>query len=217
MAIGKFEDLTGQKFGKLTVIARAENHVQPSGKHYVQWLCRCECGNEVVVRAANLKKGHTRSCGCLIKETNSTHGLKKTRLYVVWRDIKIRCYNPNARNFKDYGAKGVTVCDEWKNDFKAFYDWAISNGYNKDAKRGECTIDRIDNNSGYCPQNCRWVDNLAQQNNRTNNRFLTHKGKTHTVAEWSRILNIPSHVLYARLYSGWSVEKTLTTPLKRNK
>ena len=212
------ENLLNQKFGRLTVIARAENHVQPSGKSYTQWLCRCECGNEVVVRSANLKKGHTKSCGCWQRDKVTTHGLKKTRLYVIWRDIKLRCFNPNANNFKDYGAKGVTMCDEWKNNFKNFYDWAMSNGYNKDAKRGECTIDRIDNSKGYCPQNCRWIDNLAQQNNRINNRFLTYNGKKQTVAEWGRELNMPRHALCARLYSGWSIEKTLTTPLgKRNR
>lgn len=217
MAIGKFEDLTGQKFGKLTVIKRVENHVQPSGKQYVQWLCKCDCGNETVVRGANLKRGYTQSCGCLIKETNSTHGLKKTRLYVVWRDIKLRCFNPNANNFKDYGAKGVFMCDEWRNDFKVFYDWAMENGYNPNAKRGECTIDRIDNNKGYFPENCRWVDNLSQQNNRTNNRFLTYNSETYTVAEWSRKINVPPHTLYARLYKGWPVERVLTTPVKQYK
>ena len=215
--MGKCEDLTGQKFGKLTVIKRVENHVQPCGKQYVQWLCKCDCGNETVVRSANLKGGRTQSCGCLIKETNSTHGLKKTRLYVVWKDIKARCFNPNANNFKDYGAKGVFMCDEWRNDFKVFYDWAMENGYNPNAKRGECTIDRINNNKGYSPDNCRWTDNLTQQNNKKNNRFLTYNGETHTIAEWSRILNIKTYVLYARLYSGWSVERTLTTPVKKYK
>ena len=211
--MGKFQDLTGQRFGKLTVIERAENHVQPSGKQYVQWLCKCDCGNETIIRGANLKKGHTKSCGCLQKEKVTTHGLKKSKLYVVWRDIKLRCFNPNSMGFKNYGAKGVVMCDEWKNDFKAFYDWSILNGYNPDAKRGECTIDRIDNSKGYCSENCRWVNNLVQQNNKTNNRFLTYNGETHSVAEWSRKINMPSHILYARLYSGWSVEKTLTTPL----
>jgi len=210
-------NLLGQKFGKLTVIEKAENHIQPNGKRYTRWLCKCDCGNKIIVRTSHLTKGHTRSCGCLQREKVTAHGLKKTRLYVIWRDIKIRCYNPNALNFKDYGAKGVIMCDEWRNNFKIFHDWAMNNGYNKDAKRGECTIDRIDNNKGYCPENCRWVDNLVQQNNRTNNRFLTYKGKTHTVAEWSRILNIPPHTLYARLYKGWSVKKTLTTLLKGNK
>lgn len=215
--MGKFEDLTGKKFGRLTVIKRVENHVQPSGKQYLQWLCKCDCGNETVVRGANLKRGHTQSCGCLIKETNSTHGLKKTRLYVVWRDIKLRCFNPNANNFKDYGAKGIVMCDEWRNDFKAFYDWAMENGYNPNAKRGECTIDRIDNNKGYFPENCRWVDNLVQQNNKKNNVFISYNNETHSVAEWSRILDISRYALYARLKKGWSVEKTLTTPLRGNK
>ena len=215
--MGKFEDLIGKKFGRLIVIKRVENHVQPSGKQYVQWLCKCDCGNETVVRGANLKKGHTQSCGCLQKEKVTTHGLKKTRLYVVWRDIKLRCFNPNANNFKDYGAKGVVMCEEWRNDFKAFYDWAKANGYDEKALRGECTIDRIDTNGNYEPNNCRWTDNLTQQNNKKNNRFLTYNGETHTIAEWSRILNIKTYVLYSRLYSGWSVEQILTTPVKQYK
>lgn len=215
--MGKFEDLTGKKFGKLTVIKRVENHVQPSGASYTRWLCKCECGNEVTVRTSDLTRGHTKSCGCLQKEKVTTHGLKKTRLYVIWRDIKARCFNPNNRGFKNYGAKGITMCDIWKNNFKAFNDWAMENGYNPNAKRGECTIDRIDVNGNYEPNNCRWVDNLVQQNNKKNNVFISYNNETHTVAEWSRILHIPPHTLYARLYKGWSVEKTLTTPLRWNK
>lgn len=213
----KAKDLIGQKFNKLTVIKRVENHVQPSGQQYAQWLCKCECGNETVVRTTFLIKGRTKSCGCLVKEKNSTHGLKKSRLYAVWRDIKARCFNPNAVNFKNYGAKGITICDKWRNDFKAFYDWAMDNGYNPKAKKGECTIDRIDVNGNYEPNNCRWVDNITQQNNKRNNRYLTYNGETHTTAEWGRILNISRFTLFARLKKGWSVEKTLSTPLRGNK
>lgn len=213
--MGKFEDLTGQKFDRLTVIARAENHVQPCGSQYVQWFCKCECGKEVIVSASNLKKGHTKSCGCLQKEKVTTHGLKKTRLYVIWRDIKARCFNPNAKGFKYYGGSGIVMCAEWRNNFKSFYDWSILNGYNPNAKREECTIDRIDNNKGYCPENCRWVDNLVQQNNKRNNRLLTYNNETHSTAEWSRILNISRYTLFRRLKLGWTVEKTLSTPVRQ--
>jgi hypothetical protein len=215
--MGKFQDLTGKKFGKLIVIKQAEKHVQPSGTSYTRWLCKCECGNEVTVRTSDLTRGHTKSCGCLQKEKVTTHGLKKTRLYVIWRDIKARCFNPNDRGFKNYGAKGIIMCVEWRSDFKAFYDWSMANGYDENAPRGVCTIDRIDNSKGYCPENCRWIDNLAQQNNRTNNRLLTYNNETHSVAEWSRILDISRYALYARLKKGWLVERTLTTPLKQKK
>lgn len=212
--MAKTLDLTGQKFNKLTVIKRAENGVQPCGDVYTRWLCQCDCGNIKIIRTSDLIRGHTKSCGCWNKEQATTHGLKHTRLYVVWRDAKSRCYNPNNKGYKNYGGKGITMCDEWRNDFKVFYDWSMANGYDKDAKRGECTLDRIDNNKGYSPDNCRWVDRFVQANNKCNNRFLTYNGKTHTVTEWSRILEINSSALFSRLKKGWSVERTLTTPLR---
>lgn len=211
----KAHDLTGQRFGRLVVIKRVENNKRQE----VQWLCQCDCGNTKVVCAAHLKKGNTFSCGCLKRERSvqqlKTHGLSYTRIYGVWAGIKYRCYNANQKQYKNYGGRGITMCDEWKNDFKVFYDWAIAHGYDEKASKGECTIDRIDVNGNYEPSNCRWVNNTTQQNNRRNNCYLTYNGETHTTAEWGKILNISVMALNHRIERGWTIERALTTPVRR--
>lgn len=208
-------NLIGQKFGRLTVIARAENNKRGQ----TRWLCKCECGNEKIVGAYLLKSGQTKSCGCFKKEvfTNKKHGLRYTRIYKLWLSIKNRCYNPKKNNYKHYGGRGITMCEEWKNNFMSFHDWAFANGYDENVKRGECTIDRIDTNGNYEPSNCRWVTQKEQANNKRNNVLLTYKGNTHTAQQWAEILDIKYITLITRLKRGWSVEKTLTTPLMNNK
>ena len=216
--MGKALDLIGQKFGRLTVISKAEKHIQPSGQRKTCWLCKCDCGNEIIIKGSDLKSGHTQSCGCLRIEKITKHSLFGTRIYTIWHNIKHRCYNSKDSNYKNYGGRGIKICEEWKNDFKAFYDWAINNGYNESAKRGECTIDRIDVYGNYEPSNCRFVNIKVQQNNKTNNHLITYNGETHNISEWSKILNIKFSTLLARLNRGWSVEKTLTIPVgERNK
>lgn len=211
--MGKFIDLTGQKFGRLIVIERAENRVQPNGHRCTQWLCKCDCGKEVVVSALNLKRGHTRSCGCLVK----SHGVRYTRIYNVWCKIKSRCYNPKDIVFKHYGGRGIVMSEEWKNNPKVFCDWAIANGYDENAKKGECTIDRIDVNGNYEPSNCRWTNQKEQCNNKRNNRFITYNNETHTAMQWCEIIGIKYITLSRRLSLGWSVERTLTTPVRKRK
>ncbi|GAB7390130.1 hypothetical protein [Lactococcus garvieae] len=161
-------DLTGQKFGKLKVISRAENR----GKQ-VMWYCQCSCGNKTIVRANHLRSGATKSCGCLEKENrfkmNLKHGGAKgkgcqERLYGVWLGMRKRCFNPNEPAFPNYGGRGITICDEWS-DYSIFRKWALANGYDKDAPLGKCTIDRINNDGNYEPSNCRWVDMKVQRNN----------------------------------------------------
>ncbi|MBQ0017359.1 MAG: AP2 domain-containing protein [Clostridiales bacterium] len=163
-------DLTGRRFGRLTVkfVCGKSND-----RHYL-WYCLCDCGNKVIVPSNSLKTGHTQSCGCLQKDRTSAsrtkHGAvgnhqNTERLYNVWLEMRQRCNNPNNKNFKYYGGKGVSVCDEW-NDYFAFKHWAENNGYDKNAKRGDCTIDRINPNGNYEPSNCRWVDMATQNRNK---------------------------------------------------
>ena len=192
--MAKVKDLTGKRFGRLIVLGL--NGKAFNGKY--QWDCRCNCGNCITVKGNSLTTGHTKSCGCLEREskieTSTTHGLRKHPLYGVWLNMKDRCYNPNNSHFKYYGSKGITVCDEWKDDFKLFYDWMIDNGYYKGM-----SIDRIDNSLGYSPTNCRIIPLSSQSSNRTTNHKILYNGSFYTVAELSRLLNVKSSTLYSRL------------------
>ena len=216
----KLIDLTGQVYGRLTVIKRVDDYISPSGDRKVQWLCKCKCGKEVIVTGNNLRKGNSKSCGCynreLLAKINLTHNASNTRLYHIWICMKDRCYNPKNKKYKDYGGRGIIICDEWINDFEAFANWAYDNGYVENVSRGECTIDRIDVNGNYCQQNCRWVNQKVQSNNKRNNHYITYNGETHTVTEWNNILGYKKGVLSRRIFSGWSIEDAFTKPVKSN-
>ena len=166
--MGNFIDLAGQRFGNLTVIERSG-----SRNREALWHCKCDCGKETLSRSASLRGGTSKSCGCsrlvhLVEQPpRKTHGgSRKERLYYVWHGMIDRCNYPSHNRYHVYGGRGIQVCDEWKNDYSAFRNWALANGYDPDAKRGECTIDRIDVNGNYEPSNCRWVDMKTQIQNK---------------------------------------------------
>jgi hypothetical protein len=179
------------------------------------WKCQCECGNFINVRSYDLKSGHTKSCGCFHKETAIINGQKvrkipdisisTTRIYKIWQGMQTRCYNSKHMFYYDYGGRGITICDEWKNDVVVFYNWAITNGYQDDL-----SIDRKDNNGNYEPDNCQWVSYKEQTNNTSRNHFVTYNNKTQTVKQWSEELGINYYTLIHRLYDDWSVEKAFT-------
>lgn len=195
MSRGRRDNLIGQKFGRLTVVDL--DHRDASYRTY--WLCECDCPehNRVVIYGCNLRDGTTKSCGCLASEraveTNTKHGMSGTRIYHTWQHIRQRCENKNNKDYPRYGGLGVTVCNEW-HDFEKFKDWSMGNGYDD-----TLTIDRMDVRGDYCPENCRWTDLITQENNKRNNHLVTYADTTHTVAEWSRILNVNYQSLYGRI------------------
>lgn len=197
-------DLTGKRFGRLTVMGQAAP--SPSGK--VRWRCLCDCGNYVDVFWCNLGRGNTQSCGCYHREfatkTKTVHGQRRSKLYGVWCSMKARCANPNQKSYPLYGGRGITVCADWLDDFSAFYVWAMENGY-KDG----LTIDRIDGDKGYSPENCRWVTRKVQANNINTNVHVTYNGETHTLSEWADIVGSYEKRLWWRYKQGWPVEEIL--------
>lgn len=205
-----FVDLAGQKIGRLSVVS-------PQGtnkyKNFI-WLCKCECGNFCSVASKELRrKKPTQSCGCLRRENTqkalTTHNMAHSRIYSIWNMMLSRCKNKNNFAYKNYGGRGIVVCEEW-HTFARFYEWAMANGYDE-----SLSIDRIDNDKGYCPENCRWVTHFVQANNTRRNIYLTYNGKTHTIAEWSRLVNIKYATLMKRYHSGWSAENILFKAVRR--
>ena len=208
--MGTYKDLTGQRFGRLLVIEKTE---QRQGGE-ILWRCVCDCGTTKLVRGSHLRNGKTMSCSCLIYEKgrNQTHGLRRTRLYDIWSNLKGRCDNPKNKCYHNYGGRGITYCKEWEH-FEPFWEWAMANGY-----RSGLTIDRIDNSKGYCPENCRWATIKEQARNRRTNHLLTYKGETKTITEWAEQYNIPPLTLQARVARyHWPVETAIETPVRKRK
>lgn len=206
------KDIIGKKFGRLTALRFSHT------KNYKQyWIFKCDCGNEHITQLSHVKRGKIKSCGCYLKEHRrqfvKTHGLSKTRIYKTWKSMKHRVLNKKDKRYHDYGGRGILICDEWKNNFLSFYNWAMKNGY-----KDNLTIDRIDVNGNYEPSNCRWATPLIQANNQRRNHYITYNGKTQSMSDWARELGISYTVLRARINSYfWSIEKSLTTPVSKSK
>ena len=207
----------GQKFGELVIIKlhHKKQYIDKKGviRNREYYLCQCDCGNIKVIEKSQLTTGHTKSCGCLQKKITSkkhkTHGLSKNKIYFIWCSMKDRCYRQNSNDYLNYGGRGITICDEWKNDFKTFYQWAINNGY----KEG-LTIERINVNDNYKPSNCTWIENALQSKNKTNSHYLTYNDKTQIIEDWAKEMKLNNGAtISGRLKRGWSIEEALTTPL----
>lgn len=204
------DDLRFRRFGHWTAVEMIDVRYD-NGRKRRSWRCVCDCGTERIIPQDNLTRGKTKSCGC---ERGSSIAYKKTkhsecdsRLYSIWTGMKERCYNPGIESFANYGALGISVCEEWAKDYKCFRDWAYANGY-----EDSLTIDRIDVRGDYQPSNCRWVDRIAQANNKRTNIRIEWNGEIHTLAEWCRILNLPYKKTHARYrYYGWSVDDIFHT------
>lgn len=202
--MSELHDLTGQKFEHLTVIKRAQENT----KHgRAQWICKCDCGKEIVTSGNCLLRGHTKSCGCTRKYNTNLykHGLSKTRLHRIWRAMKDRCYNSENSHYYLYGGCGITICDEWLNDFVSFYNWSINNGYSENL-----SIDRIDSDKNYCPENCRWTTDIVQANNKRTNKLFTLNGKTQSLADWCRETGVKYGDAQNRLNYGYSFEEAIS-------
>lgn len=210
--MSKIVDLTGQRFGRLTVLEITNK--KKYGK--ILWHCKCDCGNTKEATNSSLKCGDVKSCGCLQKDTRrinakniktkTKHGMCEKRLYRIYHNMISRCYRKCTNGYENYGGRGIKVCEQWLGEkgFINFMNWSLSNGYND-----ELTIDRIDSNGNYEPNNCRWATRKDQCNNRRNNIILEYKDKKYSVSKWSEITGIKKTVIYQRLRKGFSVGKAL--------
>ncbi len=201
-------NLVGKRFGRLQVVAR-EGVL--SGE--AAWACDCDCGCSVVVRGYSLRKGHTQSCGCLQREraalAKQTHGLRRTREYNIWFSMKYRCQSESSLAYKDYGGRGVTVCDRWS-EFAAFY--ADMGPSPKDG-----SIERIDNALGYEPSNCRWASAAEQARNKRNNVVIEHDGVSMCLSDWARSIGVSRGCLRGRLRRGWTSADIFQRPKKNGR
>ena len=204
----KLKDLTGQRFGRLVVIARDRSEQA----RRVHWLCKCDCGELTSVGSEALSGGKTLSCGCLRREKSrekaTKHGYAGTPLYKCWKRMKKRCFNPNESNFEHYGGRGITVCDAWLRP-EPFIEWALANGY-----REGLSIDRIDVNGNYEPANCRWVTLDEQKANKRNSRRVTLFGEQTNLNQIEKKYGVCHHTISARLAAGFTPEEALLLPMQ---
>lgn len=199
----KSENIVGKKYGRLTVVRYMGSWGEK--RHY---LCKCDCGEEVIVTAGSLKSGNTSSCGCYKRDVGKakSQGFKGTRLYNIWVAMRQRCYNKNTKEYHNYGGRGITVCDEWRENPSSFFSWALKNGYSDDL-----SIDRIDTNGNYTPTNCRWATRKEQANNKRNTHYLFYKGEKLSMKQMAEKYGINYHMLRARVKMGWTAERAIET------
>lgn len=209
-------NLKNQTFNKLTVIDFA--YIK---NNHSCWLCKCECGNEKIIRGHNIHKGEIKSCGCikseLMRKKMTKHNMATTRFYGIWHQMKSRCNNKNVKEYKYYGGRGITVCKQWK-IFINFRDDMYKN-YKEHLKqygKVNTTIERINNNGNYEPNNCKWATRKEQTNNRRTNHLLIYKGQTLTVSQWARKLNIQITTLFSRIQNNRNIDEILNTTIKKN-
>ena len=209
--MGRGQYLIGKRFDRLLVIS-----FHGIIKKQKYWVCKCDCGNKTILSTAILNYGTVKSCGCLRNEKlvkrSQKHGYSKRKnihpLYSVRIAFLSRCYNGNDKEYKNYGKRGIRVCEEWKNDPKSFISWGLSHGYIKGL-----TIDRKDNNIGYSPDNCRFISQAKQNINKRGTIYLTFKNKRIPLVEWAKLIGLKRETLYSRIFCyNWSIEKALTTP-----
>lgn len=207
--MGRLIDITGNKYGRLTVIQHLG--VKTRRTHY--WRCQCECGNIIETSGDNLKKGNSKSCGCISKECswNKTHGMAKTTEYAIWNSMKMRCINPNNEAYSNYGGRGIKVCERWANSFENFYQDM--------GKRPEgMSIDRINVNGNYCPENCRWATIEEQSRNKRDNVYIEYKGERKILSDWANDLNMSVAALSNRLNKyGYTIEEAFNIEINGSK
>ena len=206
---GAVKDITGNRYGKLTVM----NFVETK-KQQAYFLCRCDCGKEIIIRSNSLKMGRSKSCGCLGHPQNIIHGdCGKTKLYKAWSAIQQRCENPKNKGYFKYGGRGIKLCQEW-HDYVNFKKWAVENGYKENAG---LSIDRIDNNGNYEPSNCRWTNIYVQSHNTRKNHNITYNGETKCISEWARVLDLERDIIWNKVRRGTDGAKAIELAIKKYK
>lgn len=197
-------DITGQRFGRWIAIGPVERR-----KKQVMWLCRCDCGNEGIIQVGNLVSGKSKSCGCYMVEQSRTHGKHKSKEYVAWQSMRRRCMDSSNERYESYGGRGITVCEEWRNDFAAFYNHIGPAPY-KDASVG-----RQNNDGNYEPGNVAWESRTQQQRNMRSNHLITYNGKTQCLSAWAEELGVTRSALESRIRKGWDIDRAFTQPVKK--
>lgn len=201
-------DLSGRRFGRWSVLVPTDER---GADESIKWLCVCDCGNTGKISSNSLLQNGSNSCGCLRKEIHSTHGMSKTRQYRCYMSMMKRCFDTKNERYKDYGGRGVTVCDKWNRGFEFFWE-DMRKSYNNNL-----TLDRINVNGNYSKENCRWSTPKQQSNNTRNNIKITYNGETKTISEWAEILNIKTNTLRCRYKRGWNIERLMEQPIQKHK